>query len=63
VDLNSRLTVEADVTSEMVTLQVADGRPETIALFGKRSAEQSQQFAADAWTVGLRALANAHAQA
>jgi hypothetical protein len=63
VNLSNRLTIDVAVTSEVVKLQVADGRPETISLFGKLSAEHSQQFATDAWTVGLRALANAHAQA
>src|SRR5438094_421609 len=33
--------------------------PGSLALFGELSDEQGHQLASDAWTVGLRALANA----
>src|SRR5262249_18020515 len=38
-------------------------RPGSLTLFGDISEEQGHQLATDAWTVGLRALANAYAQA
>jgi hypothetical protein len=63
MDLHSRLTVDLAATLEEVAVQIADRRPGSLALFGELSDEQGHQLATDAWTVGLRALANAYAQA
>jgi hypothetical protein len=59
----NQLTVNLVVTSEEVAVQVADRRPQTVALFAELSGEQGRQFAAEVWTVGLRAIATAHAHA
>jgi hypothetical protein len=61
--LGNQLTVNLVVTFEEVAVQVADRRSQTVALFGELSGEQGRQFAAEVWTVGLRAVATAHAHA
>jgi hypothetical protein len=61
--LGNQLTVNLAVTSDEVTVQLTDRRPQTVVLFGELSGEQGPQFAAEVWTVGLRAVANAHARA
>jgi hypothetical protein len=61
--LDSRLTVDLAATLEEIAVRIADRRPESLALFGELSDEQGHQLATDAWTVGLRALANAYTQA
>src|SRR5262245_55014403 len=61
--LQNRLSVDLATTPEEIAVRVADRRPSSLALFGELSAQQARQLAADAWTVGLRALANAYAQA
>lgn len=63
MDLRSRLAVDLAATPEEVTVHVADRRPESLTLFGDLAEEQRHHLAADAWTVGLRALANAYTQA
>jgi hypothetical protein len=60
---SSRLSVVLAATPEEVTVRVADRRPGSVTLFGEFSDEQRHQLAIDAWTVGLRALSNAYAQA
>lgn len=44
-------------------MRIADRRPSSLSLFGELSDQQAHQLATDAWIVGLRALANAYAQA
>jgi hypothetical protein len=63
MDLLNRLAVDLTATAEEVVVHVADRRPESLALFGELAEGQQQQLAIDAWTVGLRALANAYTQA
>jgi hypothetical protein len=63
MELRSRLTLDLNATSEEVAVRIADRRPASLTLFGDLSEEQGHQLATDAWTVGLRALANAYAQA
>ena len=63
MDLSTRLTVDLATTSEEITVRIADQRPGSLALFGELTDDQGQQLATDAWTVGLRAIANAYAQA
>ena len=63
MDLHSQLTVALTTTAEEIAVRIDDRRPGSLALFGELSDEQGHQLATDAWTVGLRALANAYAQA
>lgn len=50
-------------TAEEVAAEVRDGRPESIAMFGDLDEAQRDQLVLDTWTIGLRALHNAHASA
>jgi hypothetical protein len=63
MDLDSRLTIDVTATQEEIAVRIDDRRPGSLTLFGELSVEQGRQLATDAWTVGLRALANAYAQA
>ena len=63
MNVRNRLTLDLTATSEEVAVHVADRRPESLTLFGELAEEQRHQLAIDAWTVGLRALANAYTQA
>jgi hypothetical protein len=64
MDLRNRLVVDVAATAEEVAIHVADRRPESLVLFGELTKGQQQhELAFDAWTVGLRALANAYTQA
>lgn len=49
--------------SEEVAADVRDRRPDSLALFGELDEPQREQLALDAWSIGLRALHNAHAAA
>src|SRR5690349_20813260 len=46
-----------------VAADVLDRRPQSLALFGELTDAQREQLAQDAWTIGLRALGNAHTAA
>ena len=63
MDMQNRITVDLAATPEEVAVRIADRRPSSLSLFGELSDQQAHQLATDAWTVGLRALANAYAQA
>ncbi len=58
-----QLQVAVAFTSEQVAADVRDHRPETIALFGALDEAQREQLVLDAWSIGLRALHNAHSSA
>src|SRR5680860_280862 len=62
-DLQSRLIVELVSRREEVAVRITDRRAASLALFGELSEHQAHQLATDAWTVGMRALSNAYAQA
>ena len=57
------LTVSVLVATEELALDLRDRRPDSITLFGDLDEPARDQLAHDAWTIGLRALANAHAAA
>lgn len=59
----SLLEVSVLTSSELVTAEIQDRRPESVSLFGELDEAQSDQLVHDAWSIGLRALANAHAAA
>ena len=62
-ELQSRLVVELVSMREEVAVRITDRRASSLALFGELSEHQAHQLATDAWTVGIRALSNAYAQA
>src|SRR5947207_2648189 len=57
------LDVSVLVSSELVSAEVRDGRPDTLVLFGDLSETHREQLVHDAWSIGLRALRNAQSQA
>lgn len=57
------LQVSMVCTAEEVATELRDRRPDSVALFVDLDAVAREQLALDAWTIGLRALANAHAAA
>ena len=57
------LTVSVLVASEEMSLDLRDRRPDSLSLFGELDEAGRTQCAHDAWVIGLRALANAHAAA
>ena len=57
------LLARVSTTEQSVEVEVEDRREDTIALFRELCGAEPEQLAADAWTIGLRALANAHRQA
>ncbi|MCA9552678.1 MAG: hypothetical protein KC933_21775 [Myxococcales bacterium] len=54
------LSVSVLFAAEEVALDLRDRRPDSIALFGELDEPARDHLAHDAWTIGLRALANAH---
>src|SRR5437667_6970477 len=58
-----QLSVTVVASPEVVKADVSDGRQDTVSLFGGLDEAQHRQLALDAWSIGLRALANAHSQA
>jgi hypothetical protein len=59
----AQLAVSLVSSEEIVAAEIRDRRHDTVALFGELAETQREQLAADAWSIGLRALANAHARA
>jgi hypothetical protein len=51
------------LTSDELAAEIRDRRSDAIALFTDLDEHQRKQLALDAWTIGLRALRNAHAAA
>ena len=57
------LSVSVLVATEEVAVDLRDRRPESVGLFTDLHSAARDQLAHDAWAIGLRALANAHAAA
>lgn len=57
------LEVSVIFSSDELTAEVRDSRSDSIELFGGLDEEQREQLVVDAWTIGLRALHNAHTAA
>ena len=57
------LTASVNTTPDLLRIDIADRRSDIIALFGELQDAQQEQLAIDAWSIGMRALGNAHAQA
>jgi hypothetical protein len=58
-----QLQASVAFTLEEIAADVRDRRPESIALFEELDEAQREQLATDAWSIGLRALHNAHVAA
>lgn len=58
-----QLDVSVLSSADLVAADVRDRRADSIALFGDLTEIQRDQLAHDAWSIGLRALHNAHAAA
>lgn len=54
------LTVLVDLQNNAVETHIADRRPETLSVFLPLDETRRSGLATDAWTVGLRAVMNAH---
>ena len=61
--LSQPLQATVVFTSEEVTADLHDRRPDSVALFEELDEPSRDQLVLDAWTIGLRALANARAAA
>jgi hypothetical protein len=59
----SLIDVSVLTSSELVAAEIQDRRPESISLFAQLDEAQRDQLVHDAWSIGLRALAKAHAAA
>ncbi len=57
------LNVSVVFAAEEVAIDLRDRRPDSLSLFGDFDEPARDQLAHDAWTIGLRALSNAHAAA
>ncbi len=61
--LNSQLDASLIYSSDEVVANIRDRRAESLSHFGDLSEAQREQLAVDAWSIGLRALRNAHTAA
>ena len=59
----AQLTANVLASADIVAAEIRDARPDAVHIFGELSDRQREQLAHDAWSIGLRALANAHSQA
>jgi len=57
------LSVSVLLATEEVVVDLRDRRPDSVGLFTDLESTARDQLAHDAWAIGLRALANAHAAA
>jgi hypothetical protein len=58
-----QLQISVLFTSQEVAVDLRDRRPDSLSLFEELDEAARDQLALDAWTIGLRALGNAHAAA
>jgi hypothetical protein len=59
----AQLDVSVVWNADVVAAEVRDRRPDALSLFADLAASQREELVHDAWTIGLRALGNAHAVA
>lgn len=57
------LDVRVTATAAAIDAHIVDVRPDALAVFAELAPAQQRQLAADAWSIGLRALGNARAVA
>lgn len=60
---NAQLDATIALTTDEMTATVYDSRRQSLDLFGTLDEAQRTQLATDAWTIGLRAIANAYTAA
>jgi hypothetical protein len=63
INLPQQVQISVIFTPEEVTADLRDRRPGSVALFEELDMPSRDQLGLDAWMIGLRALANAHAAA
>jgi hypothetical protein len=61
--MDSETTCQLNADSDAIRAQIVDRHAETVEIFAPLSDRQRKQLALDAWSIGLRALRNANAQA
>jgi hypothetical protein len=61
--LSPSLSVSVLLATDEVAVDLRDRRPDSLGLFSDVESTARDQLAHDAWAIGLRALANAHAAA
>src|SRR5262245_35992205 len=59
----AQLSVSVLGSAGELTVEIRDRRPDSVSLFGDLGDAHREQAATDAWSIGLRALSNAHAAA
>jgi len=59
----NQLEAKVALDGTTVRAEMTDRRPDAVDLFDELSESQREQLALDAWSIGLRALRNAYAQA
>lgn len=57
------LSADIAVTGDVVNARIVDGRHDAVAAFAPLTEAQRRGLAVDAWSIGLRALVNAHRHA
>lgn len=60
---HEQLETSVACNTEEVAIELRDRRAESLSLFGSLGEEQREQLVLDAWSIGLRALRNAHTAA
>ncbi len=60
---SAQLQVSVVCAAEEVAADVRDRRSDSLAMFGELDEHQREQLVLDAWSIGLRALHNAHSAA
>ncbi len=53
------IEVTVDVCQSSVDMRIADSREESLSIFTELDENQREMLVRDAWTIGLRAIANA----
>jgi hypothetical protein len=61
--LFSQLEASVIYSSDEVAADIRERRPESLSLFAHLDESQREELAVDAWSIGLRALCNAHSAA
>jgi hypothetical protein len=62
-DATARVDADISLTPELLVAELRDRRPDALAFFGGVRDDHRAQLVIDAWSIGLRALRNAHTAA
>src|SRR5947207_2634088 len=61
--MTTSLQAEIELSSDTLTAVIRDGRPDAVDMFDSLTPIQQRELAFDAWSIGIRALRNARAEA